>query len=119
MNLRKYFNQAQDEANDNFFNYDGYGNDDYGFVGDDNFSGFDGDDTDGFDMATGDGGDMASTSQPYIVNVKNTNTVSGFPVTLLGAYTTLSSTAPNYQNNGAISITMGISGVTYEEFLSF
>ena len=54
MNLRKYFSQAQDDANENFFNYDGYGDDDYGFVGDDNFSGFDGDDMDAFDMATGD-----------------------------------------------------------------
>lgn len=117
MNLRKYFNQAQDEANDNFFNYDGYGDDDYGFVGDDNFSGFDGDDMDAFDMATGNSSDMASTSQPYIVNVTNSNTATGFPVTLLGAYTTLGYSAPNYQNNGAISISMGISGVTYGEFL--
>ncbi len=117
MNLRKYFAQAQDEANDNFFNYDGYGDDDYGFVGDDNFSGFDGDDMDAFDMATGDSSDSAPTSQPYIVNITNSNTATGFPVTILGAYTTLGYTAPNYQNNGAISISMGISGVTYGEFL--
>ena len=117
MNLRKYFNQAQDEANNNFFNYDGYGDDDYGFVGDDNFDDFDGDDMDAFDMATGGGDRMSSTSQPYIVNVVNSNTATAFPVTLLGAYTTLASTAPNYQNNGAISISMGISGVTYDEFL--
>jgi hypothetical protein len=67
-------------------------------------------------MATGEA-DSAPTSQPYIVNIKNTNTVSGFPVTILGAYSTLAFTSPNYQNNGAISITMGISGVTYGEFL--
>lgn len=117
MNLRKYFNQAQDEANNNFFNYDGYGDDDYGFVGDDNFDDFDGDDMDAFDMATGGGDRMSSTSQPYIVNVTNSNTATAFPVTLLGAYTTLASSSPNYQNNGAISIAMGISGVTYDEFL--
>lgn len=117
MNLRKYFSQAQDDANENFFNYDGYGDDDYGFVGDDNFSGFDGDDMDAFDMATGDSSGSAPTSQPYIVVIRNTNTATAFPATILGAYTTLAFTAPNYQNSAAISISMGISGVTYGEFL--
>lgn len=112
MNLRKYFSQAQDEANENFYNFEG---DDYGFVGDE-MNNFDGD-LDVFDMATGDMGTSAPTSQPYIVNITNSNTASSFPVTILGAYTTLGSTAPNYQNNGAISISMGISGVTYGEFL--
>jgi hypothetical protein len=112
MNLRKYFSQAQDEANENFYNFEG---DDYGFVGDE-MNNFDGD-LDVFDMATGDMGASAPTSQPYIVNITNSNTASSFPVTILGAYTTLGSTAPNYQNNGAISISMGISGVTYGEFL--
>jgi hypothetical protein len=114
MNLRNYFAQAQDEANENFFNYDGY-DEDFNFADDDSYSGFDGED-DAFSMATGEA-DSAPTSQPYIVTIKNTNTVAGFPVTILGAYTTLAFTAPNYQNNGAISITMGISGVTYGEFL--
>jgi hypothetical protein len=117
MNLRKYFAQAQDEANDNFFNYDGYGDDDYGFVGDDDFSGFDGDDMDAFDMATGNSSDSAPTSQPYIVNIQNTNTATGFPVTILGAYSTLAFNEPNYQNSPSIIISMGISGVTYGEFL--
>ena len=114
MNLRKYFSQAQDTANENFFNFEG---DDYGFVGDDDFSGFDGDDMDAFDMATGDTSGSAPTSQPYIVNIQNTNTSTAFPVTILGAYTTLGFTAPNYQNSAAIVISMGISGVTYGEFL--
>jgi hypothetical protein len=114
MNLRNYFAQAQDEANENFFNYDGY-DEDFNFADDDSYSGFDGED-DAFSMATGES-ESAPTSQPYIVNIKNTNTVSGFPVTILGAYSTLAYTSPNYQNNGAISITMGITGVTYGEFL--
>jgi hypothetical protein len=117
MNLRKYFSQAQDEANENFFNYDGYSDDDYGFVGDDNFSGFDGDDMDAFDMATGDSSSSAPTSQPYIVVIKNTNTATAFPCTILGAYASLAFTSPNYQNSAAISITMGITGVTYGQFL--
>lgn len=115
MNLRDYFNQAQDEANENFFNYGG-SDDDFDFVDDSAYDGFDGDD-DAFSMANGGDSMSAPTSQPYIVNIRNTNTATAFPVTILGAYTTLSYTSPNYQNSAAISITMGISGVTYEEFL--
>jgi len=117
-NLRDYFADAQDDANDNFFNLDGFEDDDFDFVDDDmdDFSGFDGDDDDAFDMATGGGG-TAPTSQPYIVVIKNTSTAVAHPVTILGAYNTLSQASPNWQNSVAISITMGISGITYSEFL--
>ena len=111
MDLKKYFSEAQDEANENFFNADGFA-DDYDFA-DEDYS-FDGGYDDGFDMATGN---SAPTSQPYIISVKNTNTTTAFPVTILGANVTLASTSPNYQNSAAISITMGISGVTYDQFL--
>ena len=116
-NLRNYFAQAQDDANDNFFNYDG--DDDFDFVEDemDEFDSFDGDDDDAFDMATGGGGNSAPTSQPYIVVIKNTSTAVAHPVTILGSYNTLGQTAPNYQNSVAVSITMGISGISYQEFL--
>ncbi len=79
LDLRNYFVDAQDEANDNFFNYDGDDFDDfdeYDEFEDDDFDGddyFEGDDDDAFDMATG-GGHTAPTSQPYIVVVKNTTT---------------------------------------------
>ena len=117
MDFRKYFSQAQNEANENFFNYDGY---DY-----DEFDDFDGDDFDDFDDYDGDDYQNASgrrqstpTSQPYIVVIKNTNTaVNSTPVTILGAYTNIGSTAPAYNNYTAISIGMGISGLTYSEFL--
>ena len=114
-NLRNYFSQAQDEANDSFSNYDGF-EDDMNFVGDDEFDGFDGDGDDAFDMASG-GGFTAPTSQPYIVVITNTNTATAFPVTILGAYNSLGFSAPNYQNSASISITMGISGISYAEFL--
>lgn len=116
MNLRDYFAQAQDEANENFFNYGGF-EDDLSFTGDDEFDGFYGDDD--FYGADGDnmGAISAPTSQPYIVVIRNTNTATAFPVTILGAYTSLAFTSPNYQNSAAISITMGISGVTYGQFL--
>ena len=114
-NLRNYFSQAQDEANDSFSNYDGF-EDDMNFVGDDEFDGFDGDGDDAFDMASG-GMMSAPTSQPYIVVLTNTNTATAFPVTILGAYNTLGFSSPNYQNSASISITMGISGISYAEFL--
>ena len=114
--LRKYFLEAQEEANDNFFNYDGYDyDDDFDFDGDDDY--FEGDDD--FDMASGK--PSAPTSQPYIVSVFNSHTTTAFPVTILGAYNTLkyntTGTPTNWQNSAAINITMGISGITYAEFL--
>lgn len=118
MDFRKYFSQAQDDANENFFNYDGYDDfDDYDgdFDSYDDFDDFDDYDGD-YDNASGQA--SAPTSQPYIVSIKNTNTTTAStPVTILGAYTNLSYTAPSYNNYAAISITMGISGITYGEFL--
>jgi len=121
-NLKDYFSDAQDDANDNFFNYDGDDydydyDDDYDFVEDDEFDGFDGDDDDAFDMASGGGGIATPTSQPYIVVIKNTSASVAHPVTILGSYSTLAQSSPNWQNSVAISITMGISGITYGEFL--
>jgi hypothetical protein len=115
VNLKKYFSEAQEEANENFFNMDGF-EDDYDFADDD--YDFDGDADEEFDMAVGSA--SAPTSQPYIISVVNTNTAStgtNYPATILGAYTSLSSTAPSYQNSSAISISMGIAGVTYSEML--
>jgi hypothetical protein len=120
MNLRDYFAQAQDEANENFFNYGGFESDD-NFAGDEAYDGFYGDDemysADGGMDTSNDGDSSSPTSQPYIVVIKNTNTATAYPVTILGAYNTLSFTSPNYQNTAAISITMGISGITYDQFL--
>ena len=123
MDLRNYFIDAQEEVNDEFFNL--YGDDDmdddFDFVDDDDF-GFDGDDDDAFDMASGRS--SAPTSQPYIVNVQNTiagTSLAG--VTILGSYNALAniSTAagasPRYGNAVGISISMGISGITYAELL--
>ena len=110
-NLRDYFSDARDEANDNFFSYSGGFDNNVEFA--DEFSNFGGDDP----FANASGGVSAPTSQPYIVVVKNTNTTTSTPATILGAYTTLQTTGPNYQNSASISISMGISGITYPEFL--
>ena len=112
MDLKKYFSEAQDEANENFFNADGFA-DDYDFA-DEDYS-FDGDFDEGFEMATGRM--AAPTSQPYIISVVNTNTTTAFPATILGANNTLAYSAPNWQNSAAISINMGIAGITYSQFL--
>ena len=67
--LRKYFLEAQEEANESFFNYDGYDYfDDYDDFDDDYFEG-----DDDFDMASGS---SAPTSQPYIIVIKNTATAT-------------------------------------------
>lgn len=111
MDFRNYFKQAQEDANNNFFHFDG-SEDDFNFA--DDYSSFDGDND--FMMATG--AEAAPTSQPYIVVVKNTSTVSDIAgVTVLGAFSNLGSAAPAYNNPAGISITMGISGITYTEFL--
>jgi hypothetical protein len=133
MDLRNYFQDAQEEANDNFFNYggdddfdgydDGYDNyddyDDFDDDDDDNFDDYDGDE-DSFSMATGSNPN-ASTSQPYIVNVQNTSTIAVSGVSILQSYTALSlpvaTQSPFWGNGANISITMGITSVTYSEFL--
>ena len=121
MDLRKYFIEAQEEANDEFFNYDGENGyddyeDDYDFdMEEDNFAG---DDDNDFDMAAGAGGG-APTSQPYIVSVENTLTLAAAAtgVTILGSYANISNVSPRWGNADGISISMGISGISYSEFL--
>lgn len=106
--FEKYFDEVRNFANNNFNSFDGtfeFSDEDYGFSD--------------YDAADGLGGSMdAPTSQPYIVNVANTNTTSAIQnVTILGAYSFIGTTAPAYGNTSGISITMGIANITYTEFL--
>jgi hypothetical protein len=106
--FEKYFDEVRNFANNNFNSFDGtfeFADEDYGFSD--------------YDAADGVGGTMdAPTSQPYIVNVANTNTTSAISnVTILGAYSFIGTTAPAYGNTSGISITMGIANITYTEFL--
>jgi hypothetical protein len=108
-NFENYFDDARRFANENFYSFDGF----------DDYDSFD-DDYDNFDDYSADGGGQAPTSQPYIVNVENTNTASNISnVTILGAYSALATSAPAYGNTttAGISITMGISNISYVEFL--
>jgi hypothetical protein len=109
VSLNKYFEDVNEFANENFFSFDG----DFEFADED--FGFDYE-SDGY-SADGQMNTAAPTSQPYIVNVQNTTAASINNVTILGAYTFIGTTAPAYGNTSGISITMGISNVTYTEFL--
>jgi hypothetical protein len=106
--FEKYFNEVSDNASNDFLSFDGafeFSNDGYGFSD--------------YNNADGLGGTMAApTSQPYIVNIQNTNTSTAISnVTILGAYSNIGQTAPAYGNSTGISITMGIANITYTEFL--
>jgi len=106
--FEKYFNEVSENASNDFLSFDGqfeFSNDNYGFSD--------------YDNADGLGGTVAApTSQPYIVNVQNTNTSTAInAVTILGAYSSIGSTAPAYGNSTGISITMGIANISYTEFL--
>ena len=106
--FEKYFNEVRENASNDFLSFDGafeFSNDGYGFSD--------------YNNADGIGGTMsAPTSQPYIVNVQNTNTTSAISnVTILGAYSNIGQSAPAYGNSTGISITMGIANITYTEFL--
>ena len=106
--FEKYFNEVSENASNDFLSFDGafeFSNDGYGFSD--------------YNNADGIGGTLsAPTSQPYIVNVQNTNTTTAINnVTILGAYSNIGQTAPAYGNSTGISITMGIANITYTEFL--
>lgn len=106
--FEKYFNEVSENASNDFLSFDGafeFSNDDYGFSD--------------YNAADGLGGTLAApTSQPYIVNIQNTNTSTAISnVTILGAYSNIGQTAPAYGNSTGISITMGIANISYTEFL--
>lgn len=122
MSLNKYFEEVNEFANQNFYSFDGdfdFGDDDYGFDDDFGFDDYGFDDYDNADGAMAQANSAATpTSQPYIVNIQNTNLATAVSnVTILGAYSNIGSAAPSYGNGANISITMGIANVTYTEFL--
>lgn len=110
-NVSKYLANAQREAHESFLGADGFIDDDLSFTGDDFFG------------ASGQpmGGGSAPTSQPYIITVTSTSgsAVSNFEV--LGSYQYVNSA--NFQANGdyvdgSITISSGVSGITYREMLN-
>jgi hypothetical protein len=107
-NVRKYLANAQRNAMESFSNADGFIDNDLSFTGDDFFN------------AEGMGGGNVQTSQPYIVSVTSTSgsAVSNFEV--LGSYQYINNagfTAGGDLVIGSITISSGISDVTYREML--
>lgn len=101
---QKYFEQASAFANENFSNYDGWGNN---FVDEYNYA----------DGSQGASAQTALSSLPYIINILNTSTTDQTNVTILNANTAGNASAPAFGNNVAIQITMDNGGITYAEFL--
>ena len=97
--MSKYFSDARETANNNF----------------ESFSGQE------FLNANGGGGSSAglggATSQPYILSVANSTTDAVANVVVFNAYKSLAASATNFDNVAAITISMGIGGLTYGEML--
>lgn len=107
-NVRKYLANAQRNAMESFSNADGFIDNDLSFTGDDFFN------------AEGMGGGNVQTSQPYIVSITSTSgsAVSNFEV--LGSYQYINNsgfTAGGDLVIGSVTISSGISDVTYREML--
>jgi len=109
-NVRKYLASAQRNAMESFANADGFIDNDLSFTGDDFFR-----------NANGDmGGGSAPTSQPYIVDITSTSgsAVANFEV--LGSYQYINNAGFTAGGNlviGSITISSGISDITYREML--
>ena len=107
-NVRKYLANAQRNAMESFSNADGFIDQDLSFTGEDFFN------------AEGMGGGNVQTSQPYIVNVTSTSgsAVSNFEI--LGSYQYINNAGFTSGGDlviGSITISSGISDVTYQEML--
>jgi hypothetical protein len=108
-NVKRYLQNAQRSAMESFNNADGFIDDDLSFTGDDFFNA---------------GGSVVpasvQTSQPYIVDITSTSgsAVSNFEI--LGSYQYLNNagfTAGGDLVLGSITISSGISDITYREML--
>ena len=107
-NVRKYLANAQRNAMESFSNADGFIDNDLSFTGDDFFN------------AEGMGGGNVQTSQPYIVNVVSTSGSAVPNFEILGSYQYINNagfTAGGDLVIGSITISSGISDVTYQEML--
>ena len=109
-NVRKYLASAQRNAMESFANADGFIDNDLSFTGDDFFRNA------GGDM----GGGSAPTSQPYIVDITSTSgsAVANFEV--LGSYQYINNAGFTAGGNlviGSVTISSGISDITYREML--
>jgi hypothetical protein len=111
MSVRNYLARAQRSAMENFSNADGFIDDDLSFSGEDFFN------AQGNSMI---GQQAAQTSQPYIIDITSTSgsAVSNFEV--LGSYQYINNAGftPNGELTiGSITVSSGISDISYREML--
>tara|TARA_R110000764_G_scaffold2278_1_gene9714 strand:+ start:1597 stop:2322 length:726 start_codon:yes stop_codon:yes gene_type:complete len=98
--MSKYFSDARENANNSF----------------DSFSGQEFLNANG--VAAGSSAGLGgATSQPYILSIANSTTDAVANVAVFNAYKSLAATATNFDNPAAITISMGIGGLTYGEML--
>jgi hypothetical protein len=109
-NVRKYLANAQRSAMENFSNADGFIDNDLSFTGDDFFN------------AAGDSMSQGSVqqSQPYIVDITSTSGAAVPNFEVLGSYQYINNagfTAGGSLVIGSITISSGISDISYREML--
>lgn len=98
--MSKYFSDARENANNSF----------------DSFSGQEFLNANG--VAAGSSAGLGgATSQPYILSIANSTTDAVADVAVFNAYKALAASATNFDNPAAITISMGIGGLTYGEML--
>ena len=106
--MENYFSDAQNFANDEYSNYDGWDNaagDNYGDLGGEDYN-----------YASQGVGAEAKASLPFIINISNSTTDDVASVVFLGSNSNLFGAA-NFGNLAAITILMDNGNVTYTEFL--
>ncbi len=106
--MENYFSDAQNFANDEYSNYDGWDNaagDNYGDLGGEDYN-----------YASQGVDAEPKTSLPFIINISNSTTDDVASVVFLGSNSNLFGAA-NFGNLAAITILMDNGNVTYTEFL--
>jgi hypothetical protein len=109
MSIRKYLADAQRNAHENFYQADGFFDDDLSFTASEDFMNQEG--------ASPMGGN-APTSQPYIITITNTGSAtSNFDV--LGSFEKLGTATFSNGNlvSGTTTISSGVPNVTYQQML--
>lgn len=94
MKMSKYFSDARETANENFNSANG---------------------AEYLNASGSSAGLGGATSQPYILDIVNSHATVPQPAIVGGAYSNINAT--NFGNHADITITMGIGGLTYTEFL--
>ena len=106
-NLNSYFSDAEEAINETFMSADGFDYNDW----DESF------DFGGEEDYMNASGSMAGSSQPYIISLYNSSAADVSSVEIGGAYANITTASGDNGNTSGIKYAMGISGVTYLEFL--